>query len=127
MSGDDWPDEWEGPRISDEELRRRVDNLLSLLTEQRRRDVLYHLAVTEVTDVETLARNAAAMYEGVPVDEISPEIREQIQINLVHTDLPKLADAGAIEFDPRSEAIRCRNLPPVLGRLVEICRDIEAE
>lgn len=127
MNGDDWPNEWEGLRTTDEKTRHRLDELLSLLTEQRRRDVLYYLAATEVTDIESLAQNVAAMNEGVSVEEVSNEVQEQVQLKLVHTDLPKLANADVIEFDSRSEAIRCRNLPQVLECLVDKCHDIEVE
>lgn len=127
MGGDDRPDEWQGPRSWDTETRRRLDELLSVLSERRRRDLLYHLVSTEVTDVKTLAQTLAALQECEPVDEVSPDVLEQVQMNLVHTDLPKLANAGAIEFDPRTEAVRSRELPPMIERLVENCRDIEDE
>lgn len=127
MCVDDGPGDWHGPRPSDEETRRRLDDLLSLLSERRRRDLLSHLVAVGVTDVETLAPKVAAAQEAVSPDEIPPDVRKQVQTTLVHTHLPKLADAGAIEFDPRTGAIRCRDLPPMLQPLVDTCRDIEGE
>lgn len=127
MGRDEWPDDWAGPPVADEETRRRLDELLSVLIEQRRRDLLYHLEATGVTDVETLAATLAALHERAPPDEVPADVQDQVQTNLVHTHLPKLATVGAIEYDPRSEAIRYREPPPQLQRLVDACQDIEVE
>lgn len=127
MSRDELPDDWAGPPVADEETRRRLDERLSVLVEQRRRDLLYHLEATEVTDVATLAATMAARHEQASPEGVPAEVRDQVQTNLVHTHLPKLAGAGAIEYDPRSEAIRYRDPPPQLQRLVDACRDIELE
>lgn len=125
MARDEWPDDKDGPWTADEDTRRRVDELLSLLADQRRRDLLYRIAATDVTDVETLAAQLAAVHEEVSLDEVSSETQNQVQVDLVHTHLPKLAAAGAIEYDPRSGVIRCRALPPKLRHLVDTCHAIE--
>lgn len=126
MSCDDWPDDWGGFPNVDENTRRRVDDLLAVLADRHRRDLLYHLPTMGVTDVETLATRLAAADEDVPPDEVPPERREQVQVQLVHTHLPKLADLGAIEFDRRSGAVRSDDLPPMLDHLVESCSTIES-
>ncbi|MFC7216235.1 hypothetical protein ACFQO4_19415 [Saliphagus sp. GCM10025334] len=114
------------PSASDE-TRRQLDKLLAVLSNQRRRDLLYHLLAVEVTDVETLAIEMSAEIESVPTTEVSNEIREQMQINLVHTDLPKLVEIGAIEFDRRTGDIRSRNFSPLLDQIVETCQNIEID
>ncbi|WP_224333636.1 DUF7344 domain-containing protein [Haloprofundus halobius] len=126
MTDDELPDDWAAPPTADEGTRRRLDALLSLLADRRRRDLLYHLETVELTDVGTLAPKVASVSEGASIDDISPDVLQQVQIDLVHVQLPKLADIGAIEYDRRSEMIRCRTLPPMLGQLVDCCRDIEA-
>lgn len=127
MDDQDWPDDWDGSPDIDEERRRWLDDVLDLLANSRRRDVLYYLASTELTDVGTLAEEMAALDEGCSVDEVPQENRKRIQIELVHMHLPKLDDAGAIEFDPRSEIIRCREVPRVLRIVLKNCMDIEVE
>lgn len=127
MSTDDRPEDWRSPRTPDADTRRRLDDVLSLLVDQRRRNLLYHLAATDVTDVDTLAPKVAAVDEDVSPDEVPPEVQKQATVSLVHVHLPKLAEVGAIEFDRRSGAIRCRSLPPVLDQLAETCREIEAQ
>lgn len=127
MNDDECSDDCRGVPGADEETRRTVDAHLSLLSDRRRRDLLYHLSTTDVTDVETLAEVLAAADRDVQPDEISPENREQIQVTLVHTHLPKLDRAGAVEFDSRTGAVRSRELPTKLRRLVEPCCAIEFE
>lgn len=127
MTGDGRPNGGGGRRVEPDETRRRLDDILAVLSDRRRRDLLYHLVGTEVTDVDTLTRNAAAMFEQTPAEDVPSEIREQVRVELVHSHLPKLADVGVIEFDPRSEAVRYRDVPPVLGRLLEACRDAEVD
>ncbi|ODR80546.1 hypothetical protein BG842_03565 [Haladaptatus sp. W1] len=36
----------------------------------------------------------------------SAERREQVTIELLHSHLPRLADADVLEYDPRSETVR---------------------
>lgn len=127
MRGDDWPDEWAAPPTTSDDTRRRVDGLLHALADRRRRDLVYHLDAVEVTDVETLASKVAAVREGTEIDEVPQDVREQVHVNLLHNHLPKLEDAGVIEFDSRSETIRCRNFPPTLERFVDVCRDVEVQ
>ncbi|WP_312908510.1 DUF7344 domain-containing protein [Natronosalvus caseinilyticus] len=116
-----------GPPFASDETRRQLDKLLAVLSNQRRRDLLYHLLAVEVTDVETLAIEMSAEIESVSTTEVSNDIREQVQINLVHTDLPKLVEIGAIEFDRRTGDIRSRNFSPLLDQIVEACQDIEID
>jgi len=48
--------------------------------------------------------------------------REDVVASLYHTDIPKLADAGLINYDERSEPLRYRGHP-----LVEACLDLAQE
>lgn len=127
MGCDERPDDWAGPRTADTGTRRRLDELLSAVADRRRRDILYYLATTDVTDVETLATKLAAADEDAPEGDVPPAVIEEVEMTLVHTHLPKLVDARAVEFDQRSGAVRFRGLPPMLQEIVESCREIEAE
>lgn len=77
----------------------RVDKLLDLLTTQHCRSLLTYFGRTqkEVASVPELA------------DKISKEDHGgtyQVAIQLRHSTLPRLEDAGVIEYDPRSETVR---------------------
>ena len=117
--------DWVDARTADQETRRRLDEFLSVLAHRRRRELLYHLERVEVTDVETLA-SMISRAESEP-DGATSDVEDRIRTNLVHVHLPKLEDTNAIEFDQRSEAVRCDGLPTPLERLLETCQHVELE
>lgn len=71
--------------------------------------------------------HVASVSEVVPPEQDPSDVRMQIRIDLMYTQLPNRSESGAIEFDPRSEAIRCRDFPPVLENLLESCHDVGKE
>jgi DNA-binding transcriptional ArsR family regulator len=108
------------------EQRASIDELLSLLGHRRRRDVLYSLVESEVTDVESLAATIAARESDGPSDGIDDE-RDAVVIDLYHNHLPKLNDRGLIEYDSRSGAVRWTSLPTDVETLLECCHSLETD
>lgn len=91
---------------------RRAD-ALDVLSDQNRRSVLSYLQESS-SDVATL--------EDL-VDHISTrEVRDdrQLAITLHHVTLPKLAEAGLVEYDPRSNTVRYEGDSEVLELLDEL-------
>jgi hypothetical protein len=88
-----------------------------VLADRCRRDLLYHLAGVEVADVETLVDVVASGADD-------PD-RDRMRMELEHNHLPRLADVGAIEYDRRTDVVRCRDLPSLLEPLVDTCREAE--
>lgn len=77
-----------------------LDESLTLLANSQCRAILeyFHNSSENVASVEDLA------------DEISDNREaEQTVIRLHHSTLPKLADAGIIEYDTRSQTVRYRS------------------
>lgn len=87
--------EWESPS---------VDRVLEVLQAAPRRDVLTFLVDEPNRAVHTdeLVDHIVAV-RGLSDD---PEQRRRVEIQLFHYHLPKLADEGVIEFDPRSDVLR---------------------
>ena len=112
-------------RVEADEVRTQLDTILEAVSHQRRRNVLYYLYDHTTAATRSLARELTAWEAGVPVDEVSAEDREHMLIDLHHTHLPKLADAGIIEYDPRSGAIRYREPPAMLERCLLFCESLE--
>lgn len=85
-----------------------VDRLLSVLATEPRRRVLRYLRESsdDVTSLETLAEHVAAREDG----STDPE---DAAVRLHHADLPKLADAGLVDYDPRTNVVRYREHPAV--------------
>lgn len=75
------------------------DELLTTLANGRRRAILTAIQGTDdgVATVQELTDHIDKQDHGGP--EVTP-------IQLVHADLPRLEDAGVIEFDHRSKTVR---------------------
>jgi len=84
------------------------DERFKLLSNARRRYVLYRLYRAErAVDVDELSR-AVAAYERSPVDPSSPPTDDEcrrVHASLVGTHLPKLASAALIEYDGRTATL----------------------
>lgn len=78
-----------------------VDTAFRLLADETRRYALLFLAATP-DGVASLSELA----DGVAVRSPAVEDREGARIRLHHVALPQLADAGMIDYDPRSETVR---------------------
>lgn len=81
------------------------DRLFSLLSTARRRYALYCIVETPTTALSTadLVDELAAL-EGRASAEIPS--RDEIELTLRHTHLPKLSSAGVIDYDPERSVVR---------------------
>ena len=95
--------EREGERVTTAEAP-SLDRIFDLLSERRRRHVLYCLYETEdgVATVDDIVEYVLSL-EG---RDDSPEHREQLVMALEHKHLPRLEDAGIVEYDSRSDTVR---------------------
>jgi hypothetical protein len=81
-----------------------LDRLLSALsTEPNRRIVQYFLdSADETVALDDLAGHVAEKADRPP---------ERVALRLHHAGLPKLADAGILEYDRRAQTARCLDHP----------------
>lgn len=76
------------------------DEIFSLLSVERRRQTLEMLRRTDHgTTLSELAEQIAADENDVPVDLVSSDQRKRVYIALYQSHLPKLDDAGVVEFE----------------------------
>ncbi|WP_222919991.1 hypothetical protein [Natrinema sp. SYSU A 869] len=98
----DWLDEHDGADASAESL----DDAFALLADQRRRLLL---AVMRTYDEElTLpdaAEEVAVRETGHSVANISAERVREVYLSLYHDHLPRLVDAGLIEYDQERDLV----------------------
>ena len=90
------------------------DTVFDVLADRDRRATLHFLRNSpDVVSFETLAAHIAER-------EVGPGGRDrgQLVVRLHHVTVPKLADAGLLEYDARSGSIRYRGHP-----VVETCLD----
>ncbi|QCC60214.1 hypothetical protein NP511_17800 [Natrinema thermotolerans] len=81
-----------------------IDTVLTVLSSHRRRYILYYLEDHGSAKIQELARS------------------EVEHTQMVHRDLPRLADVGYIMHDDeRIEYDPC----PLLERFLDVCKDIE--
>ena len=82
------------------------DEAYDLVAEQLRRESLRLLLNdSEEWDVDTLATEIVAREEDGASAEVDEEAHKRVAVALLHRDLPKLADAGVVEFDFENERV----------------------
>ncbi|WP_049898836.1 DUF7344 domain-containing protein [Halococcus agarilyticus] len=73
------------------------------ITSSRRRFALQTLGTFAYpVELRTLAAHVVAARENVPLEAVDEETRERTAVRLHHVDIPALAAAGLVEYDPES-------------------------
>lgn len=93
--------------------------MFALIEDRRRRTVLRYLRGRTGTDDITVGRLAAAVASMEAVEgergcteatdrdgSVDPAVVEQVSISLTHVHLPRMADCGAIDYDPDAGTVR---------------------
>lgn len=94
------PDEIASVADSDEEQRLSKDVIFELLKNRRRREVLaYLLEAEETVTLGELAEQIAAWENDTDVSALSSDQRKRVYVALYQTHLPKMDDAGIVEYD----------------------------
>ncbi|WP_312907039.1 DUF7344 domain-containing protein [Natronosalvus caseinilyticus] len=83
-----------------------TDTAIHIVANQRRRSVLTQLIENERNDVglDVLAKHLSP--ENPPPDSVETANSERLLLDLYHNHLPKLEDAGLVEYDDRTETVR---------------------
>lgn len=77
------------------------DTAFDLLSNVRRRFVLRRLQDRpEGVELSALAEQLAAEENDAELEELSAQQRKRTYVSLYQTHIPKLADAGVVEYDP---------------------------
>lgn len=87
------------------------DDRFAILAKERRRTVLECLVAAEdpVVPFEELVD---AVVEAEAGDELgAPDHRRSVAISLRHSDLPRMAEAGVLSFDPDRNVVRYDGAP----------------
>ncbi|WP_338742408.1 DUF7344 domain-containing protein [Haloplanus salilacus] len=76
------------------------DTLFSILSNERRRYVLYYLdRIERDAELSDLAERIAAWENGIDVADLEYDQRKRVYTSLHQTHLPKLDDAGVVDYD----------------------------
>lgn len=89
-----------------------LDTVFELLSDARRRYLLYYLYTIneDVAEFEA-AVDGVYEYEAAGTDTGDHATRENIKIELHHNHLPRLANAGVVDYDRRHGTIRFTGNP----------------
>ncbi|WP_408957752.1 hypothetical protein [Natrinema sp. 74] len=105
--------------------KRKLETLLAVLANRRRRYALYYLRENEVADIDELARWLTETGEN-PQTSANEDRFGRAKTALIHTSLPRLREAGCIEYDRRSGTVRYRRPSQSLAALLEVCSELES-
>ncbi|QIB74576.1 hypothetical protein GL213_08050 [Halogeometricum borinquense] len=88
-----------------------MNDKIAILADPGRRTVLSCLDDHRgAVDIETLATDVVAAQEGTSREAVTEADRDTALIRLHHVDLPKLDEAGFVEFDHEGGMVRrCRS------------------
>jgi DNA-binding transcriptional ArsR family regulator len=94
------PDEIAAVTESDDSARLSKDVIFELLKNRRRREVLsYLLEAEETVTLGELAEQIAAWENDTDINALSSDQRKRVYVALYQTHLPKMDDAGIVEYD----------------------------
>ncbi|WP_254764801.1 DUF7344 domain-containing protein [Natrinema marinum] len=94
------PDEIASVANADEDERLSKDVIFELLKNRRWREVLaYLLEADETVTLGELAEQIAAWENDTDVNALSSDQRKRVYVALYQTHLPKMDDAGIVEYD----------------------------
>ena len=79
-----------------------LDAVYGILSESRRRYLLYYFLEHEHANIEGLAMQIAAWEEDVSIDAVTESRKERVTTGLLHSQLPKLEEHGIVEYDGRT-------------------------
>ena len=84
--------------------------MFDLLSSSRRRFVLQYLSQHEgPVPFSELANELAAWENDTDVEEITERQRKRVYVSLYQTHIPKLEEAGVVDYDPDSGEVRLRS------------------
>jgi hypothetical protein len=96
------------PNCFDEPIHLPMDALCRLLSNSRRRAVIGRVATlseNEQTSIAVLAEQIIAEEKRLPRERVSSGQRKSGYVSLLQCHLPKLDDAGVVEWNQRSGAV----------------------
>lgn len=80
--------------------RMSMDLVFEILSNTRRRMVLYYLRQDGGTStIQKLAEQIAVMENDTRVEQLSSQQRKRVYVSLYQTHIPKLEETGIIEYD----------------------------
>jgi DNA-binding transcriptional ArsR family regulator len=103
----------------------KISKSLEMLGSKRRRYVLYVLQNRKKATFKEVTERVAIWETETVSEELDERTRENIRVNLHHSHLPKLEDAGMITYDRQSGAVYLRDLSDTMEEILDYYKNIE--
>lgn len=102
------------------------DDVFDILSNGRRRYVLYYLReAEEPVELDELARELAAWENQTTVEELTKQQRKRVYVSLYQTHIQKLADAGIVEYDQDTGMLSLATGANQIGAYLSVDEDEE--
>ena len=98
----------------------RLDVIFDILKNQRRRHVLRYLREHETTTLSDLAEHVAALENEKDVRSLTSSERKRVYVGLYQCHLPRMSDAGVIDFDSDRGRIELRDSAEQLDEYLDV-------
>lgn len=85
------------------------DVVFDVLSSARRRYVLHLLKTEGEMELTELAEHVAAQENDTTVEELTKQQRKRVYVSLYQTHVPKLEDAGLVEYDQETSMVNLRS------------------
>jgi len=96
------------------------DVVFDILSSARRRYVLYLLRTSEEQiEMTDLAERVAAWENETTVEELTKQQRKRVYVSLYQTHVPKLEDAGLVDYDQDSGLIELTDAAAGIDRYLD--------
>ncbi|SIR15697.1 hypothetical protein SAMN05421858_1634 [Haladaptatus litoreus] len=103
-----------------------LNTIFDLLSEKRRRYVLYYLEEQgESVPVDELVETVADWESSASGNDIPADKFREVEISLVHTDLPKTANVEFIEYDVNEKMVKINGTSPEFDTIINLAKIIE--
>jgi HSP20 family molecular chaperone IbpA len=100
------------------------DQIFELLSNKRRRWMIRYLdSANEPVSLQDFITHVAAKEEGTSPDSVSRKYYKRIQVGLIQTHLPKLQDAGVVEYDEKKRTVTLTDAASVLRPYLRLDRE----
>lgn len=92
-----------------ESSRLSQDEVYQLLSNPRRRFIISFLRGRDEIHLQDLAAEVAAWENETAIDSLTAQQRKRVYVSLYQTHVPKLEEAGIIDYDGETGVIRLRD------------------
>lgn len=103
----------------------RIGEFLDALANRRRRYLLYILRNEKRSTLDDIAKRIAAQEQETSSAAGDLQTYTNVRINLYHSQLPKLEEAGFVTYDRQDESVRYHCPPEPIGELLDYFASVE--